>query len=129
MLCGERTVELAAHDAIYTVQLDAADRPVRCDAIPWTDRGRVPPRFVGQSKNLGGWNAVATTFKLERRSLGPVDGGGQYVLEISGAAVESERCESIVTTRVVRTDRNGREVQQFEVFRGRGIRDCGGGAG
>jgi hypothetical protein len=31
----------------------------------------------------------------------------------------------MVTTRLVRTDRNGREVQQVELFNGRGIRDCG----
>jgi hypothetical protein len=129
ILCGERTIQLAAYDAIYTVLLDGTVRPVKYSANPLTDRGHVPSQFVGQARNLGAWNAMATTLKSERVSLGTVDGGGQYVLEISGAAVESQPCASIVTTRVVRTDRNGREVQQFEVFRGRGIRDCGGGAG
>lgn len=126
ILCGERSVKLAAYDAIYTVQLDEMNRPVRNDAVPWTDRGHVPPEFVGHSPNLGAWNRVANTLKIDRVFLGPVDGGGQYLLEVSGTAIASERCASTVTTRVVRTDRNGREVQEVEIFRGRGIRDCGG---
>lgn len=118
--CGERSIRLAAYDAIYTVQLDEMNQPVRYDSVPWTDRGHVPPEFVGHFPNLGAWNQAATILKTDRISLGHVDGGGQYLLEISGKAIESERCASMVTTRVVRTDRNGRELQQLEIFRGRG---------
>ena len=68
---------------------------------------------------------MANALKIDRVVLGPVDGGGQYLLEVSGTAIASERCASTVTTRVVRTDRNGREVQKREIFRGRGIQECG----
>jgi hypothetical protein len=126
ILCSARSVRLAAYDAIYTVQLDEMNRPVRYDSVPWKDRAHIPPEFVGHSQNLGAWNRSASSLKTDRISLGSVDGGGQYLLEISGQAIESERCASMVTTRIVRTDRNGRQVQQLEIFRGRGIRDCGG---
>jgi len=80
---------------------------------------------AGHSQNLGAWNRVADTLKIERQSLGPVGGGGQYLLEMKGTVIASEPCASIVTTRILKTDRNGREVQEVELFRGRGIRDCG----
>lgn len=126
ILCGERSVRLAAYDAIYTIQLDETNRPVRYDSVPWSDRGHTPPEFVGHSFNLGAWNRSASRLETDHISLGSVDGGGQYLLEISGQAIESERCASMVTTRIIRTDRNGRRVQQLEIFRGRGIRECGG---
>jgi hypothetical protein len=126
ILCGEGSVRIAAYDAVYTVQLDEMNRPVSYESVPWMDRGHIPPEFVGHSQNLGAWNQAANTLTAERLSLGPADDGGQYLLEVSGKAIESERCESIVTSRLIRTDRNGREVQQLEIFRGRGVRDCGG---
>jgi hypothetical protein len=126
MLCGDRTVQLAAYDAIYTIQLDATNRPVRYDSSPWLDRGHTPPQFVGHSENLGAFNPAARILKLQRISLGPVNGRGQYLLEMNANAISSERCASIVTTtRIVRTDRNGREVQQFQLYQGQGVRECG----
>jgi len=62
--------------------------------------------------------------RTSRILLGSVDGGGQYLLEISGKVHESEPCWSTITTRIIKTDRNGRETQQVEIFRGRGVRDC-----
>src|SRR5947207_8419965 len=35
MLCRDRVVQLAAYDAIYTIELDAASRPVRYASTPW----------------------------------------------------------------------------------------------
>ena len=126
MTCGDRSVRIAAYDAIYTVQLDALVRPTRYDAVPWSAKGRVPAEFVGQSRNLGAWSQVANTLVTDRVVLGPNDDGGRYYLEIGGAAIASERCASMITSRVVRTDRNDHEVQQLELFRGRGVRSCGG---
>ena len=77
ILCAERTVRLAAYDAIYTVRLDATNRPVRYETSPWMDKQHTPPEFVGHSQNLGAWNQVANTLKIERQSLGPIAGGGQ----------------------------------------------------
>src|SRR5437667_7977882 len=37
ILCGERTVEIAAYDAIYSVRLDAAMRPSVYDPTPLPD--------------------------------------------------------------------------------------------
>ena len=88
MLCGDRTVQLA--DAIYTIQLDATNRPVRYDSSPWLDRGHTPPQFVGHSENLGAFNPAARTLKLRRISLGPVNGGGQYLLEMNANAISSD---------------------------------------
>ena len=124
--CGDRSVRLAAYDAIYTVVMDDMNRPVRYETTPWVDKGHVPPEFVGQFANLGGWSRAAGTLKTDRVPLGTVDRGGQYYLEIQGTEIAYERCASMVTARVIRTDRNGREVQQLEIFRGRGVRDCGG---
>jgi hypothetical protein len=126
ILCGEGSIRIAAYDAIYTVQLDERNRPVRYDSIPWTDRGHNPPEFVGHSLNLGAWNQVSTTLKTDRLLLGLAEDGGQFLLEVSGKAIESEACGSMVTSRVIKTDRNGREVEQLEIFHGRGIRECGG---
>ena len=125
IVCGERTVRLAAYDAIYTVHLDESGRPVRYDVVPWLDKGRAPPEFAGRSANLGAWNRVAETLRTDRIALGSVAGGGQYLLETKGTAIESEPCASMVTTRIVRTDRNGREVQEVQLFKGRGVRGCG----
>ena len=126
IVCDERAVRLAALDAVYTVHLDESGRPARYDSVPWADKGHMPPAFIGHAANLAGWNRVAQTLTTERVALGSVGGGGQYLLDTAGAAVASERCASTVTSRIVRTDRNGREVQALQLFQGRGIRDCRG---
>jgi len=125
ILCGERTVEIAAYDAIYSVRLDAAKRPIGYDTTPWADHQSTPPQFVGHSLNLGALSRAARDLKVQRESLGTVDGGGQYLLAISAVAIPSDRCSSMVTTRLVRTDRNGHQVQQLEIFRGRAVHECG----
>lgn len=125
ILCGEGTVQLAAYDAIYTVRLDASNRPIGYEAVPWEKHQNTPPQFVGHSLNLGSQSRTARDLKQRRETIGEAAGGGQYLLEITATPISSDPCSSMVTTRLVRTDRNGREVQQVELFNGRGIRDCG----
>ena len=126
MLCGDGMIQLAAFDSTYTIELDAMSRPMRYDSSPLLDRGHVPPQFVGQWRNLGASNVAVKDLKPVRIALGMVAGGGQYLLEMNANATSSGRCPRILTTtRIVRTDRNGREVQQFQIFRGPGIRECG----
>lgn len=125
MRCDARTVRLAAFDAVYTVRLDEANRPVGYSKVPFPATGRLPEKFVGPSPNLGGWSRVRSTLGTERVPLGSTRDGGQAHLVIRGTNDPSARCWSIVTTHVVRTDRNGRDVQQLEIFRGRGPRECG----
>ena len=126
MRCDDRTIQLAAHDTVYEVTLDAAGRPVRYESSPWPGRGRVPPQFVGQPRNLGIFNPAVTALKPLQITLGAAPEGGQYVLELTATTTSTERCAPVVTaSRVVRTDRGGRELGQFEIFRGRGSRECG----
>jgi hypothetical protein len=126
ILCDAHMVRLAGWDAIYSVQLDTTFRPIRYNLTPRSDPQHLPPEFVGASRNLGGFNRIANALKVDRVSLGSVNGGGQFLVEVKGAAVPSDRCASTVISRIVRTDRSGREIQELEVFRGRGFGDCGG---
>ena len=127
MLCHDRSIQLAAYDAIYTIDLDATTRPVRYASTPWPQRGQVPPEFVGQSRNLGSSNAAVGTLKPVRIALlEAFAAGGPYLLDMNATATSAQRCPPILTTtRLIRTDRNGREVEGFQIFRGPGIRACG----
>lgn len=125
ILCGERDIQIAAYDTIYTVRLDSAGRPVSYDSVPWTGPQNMPPQFVAQSLNLGGWSRPARNLKEQRELLATASNGGRYVLEITAVPVATNQCWSMVTSRIVRTDRNGREIQHVDVFRGRGVRECG----
>ena len=127
MLCSDRAIQLAAYDAIYTIELDTTSRPVRYASTSWPNPGyQVPPQFVSQSRNLGSLNDAVAALKPVRIVLGTVPGGGQFLLEMTANPISSERCPGIMTTtRVVRTNSNGREVQEFRIFRGPGIRACG----
>jgi len=124
MICGERTVRLAAFNAFYTVQLDERKQPQRVDTEP-RGKGDPLPMEFGVARNLGAWNSAAAKLGTDRVSLGATDDGGRYLLEISGSAVPRERCAAAITTRLVRTDRNGREVQHLRIFQGRRPRECG----
>jgi hypothetical protein len=126
MRCGDRAIRLAAYDAIYTVELDKNDRPTRYTSSPWLDRGHTPPEFVGQSSNLGAHNLAAATSTPHRISLGSVSGGDRYVLEMTARALSSERCPRIETaSKIVRLNFAGVEIQQYQIYRGDGIRECG----
>src|SRR4029453_14438490 len=37
IICADRAIRILAYDAIYTVRLDATDRPVGFSTVPWTD--------------------------------------------------------------------------------------------
>lgn len=127
MLCGDRVIQILAFDAVYEVTLDTAARPVGYTLTPRLDRGVVPPRFIGSSNNLGMFNAAVRARQAVNIKLGPAPGGGEYLLEMTTDAGSTARCISsvITTTRVVRTDREGREMAQFQIFRGQGVQECG----
>ena len=125
IVCGERDIQIAAYDAIYTVRLDSTGRPVSYDSVPWTDHPNMPPQFIARSLNLGEWSLPARYLKEQRELLATASDGGRYVLEITAAPVAANQCLSMVTSRIVRTDRNGHEIQHVDVFRGRGVRECG----
>jgi hypothetical protein len=62
---------------------------------------------------------------LQRVALGMKE-GGQNLLEMTGQRIPSERCRTALTTRIVETDRNGREIRERIIFQGRGTHDGGG---
>ena len=126
MLCGDRSIQMFGWDAIYTIELDASSGPVRYDSTPWFDRGRLPPQFRDESRNLGKLNPSAASLNPVRVLLRAVADGGQDLLEMSSNTTSSEPCaELMMTTRVVRIDPEGREIQQLQIFQGRRNRECG----
>jgi hypothetical protein len=124
MRCDEQLIELVAWDAVYTVHLDSTNRAVRYDRTPRDSMQPISARF-GTGENLGAWNRTANNLKTERVPLATLSGGRKLQLQISGRRIASERCWSMVTTHVVRTDRNGRDVERRQIFRGRASRECG----
>ena len=123
--CGERSIKLAAFHALHTVTLDETRRPVAHDSAPWTDHTRRTAEFLVSTPNLAAWSRTLAKLSVERTALGAAYGGGQYHLEIRASDVKEKKCTSMVVSRVVRTDRNGREVEQLQTFRGMVPRECG----
>ena len=123
--CGEGWIDVAAFTAIYHVTLDGNTRPLRFEVRPFAEGQKVPPEFFPQL-NLGTLSRAGQDLKLQRISLGMKEGGGQYLLEMTGQLIPAERCRTALTTRIVETDRNGREISERLIFQGRGTRDCGG---
>ena len=123
--CGEGWVDVAAFTAIYHVTLDANTRPTRYEMRPFAEGQKVPQEFFPQL-NLGTLSRAGPELKPQRVSLGMKADGGQYFLEMTGQLIPSERCRTALTSRVVETDRNGREIHERIIFKGRGTRDCGG---
>ena len=66
--------------------------------------------------------------KPVRTSLGVKPIGGESTsFEVIAKAIEPVKpCEVSVTSRIVETDRDGREVSPHIIFQGRGHRGCGG---
>jgi hypothetical protein len=126
ILCNQRTVQLAALNAIYTVELDSALRPVRYAMAPWADRQHTPPQFVGHEQNLGAWSRPVGTLAVERVLLTKNAAGHEFLLEITPTASTTERCVVEITTRVLELSATGQTVRERVVFRGRGYRECGG---
>jgi hypothetical protein len=123
--CGEGWVDVAAFTAIYRVTLDETAKPTRYAVRPLAEGQKTPPDF-GPQRNLGMFSRGAEDPKPARVSLGMKTDGGQYFLEMTGHVIPSERCRTALTTRVVETDRNGREIRERPIFQGSGRRECGG---
>lgn len=123
--CGDGWIEVASFTAIYRVTLDDSIRPIRYDVRPFATGQKVPPEFYPQ-RNLGMLSPARAHGKFERVSLGGRDGGGHVFLEMAGYDVPNERCRVELKTRVVETDRNGREIRDRVIYQAREHRECGG---
>jgi hypothetical protein len=121
--CGDGWIEVASFTAIYRVMLDKQQRPGRYEIKQFATGQKLPPEFYPQ-RNLGMLSSARG--KTERVSLAVRDGGGQVFLEMSGVDVPSEKCRVDLKSRVVETDRNGREVRERVLYQARGSRECGG---
>jgi len=124
ILCGEHQVLLSAYDAIYTVRLDSRNLPIEYQTAPWADHQNTPAIFIGQSLNLGAWARTGSIAGVQRNTVGTGGDGGRYFLEIDIQNAETADCSRTIKTRLVHTDRNGRETQQLEIFSGRSARGC-----
>ena len=126
--CGDGWIEVASFTAVYRVTLDNTGRPVRYEVHEFAVGQKVPSEFYPQ-RNLGMLSPARARGKLERVSLGVRDGGGRLFLEMAGHDVPGEKCRVDLRSRVVETDRNGREVRDRVLYQAREHRDCGGGLG
>jgi|SRR6516165_4345482 hypothetical protein len=124
ILCRDHQVLLSAHDAIYAVRLDSRNVPIEYQTTPWADHQNMPAIFIGQSLNLGEWARTRSSGGVQRSTLGTGGDGGHYFLEFDTDTAQSTDCRRPTKTRLVRTDRNGREIQQFEIFSGLTARGC-----
>lgn len=121
ILCEDQAVKLAAYDAIYTVHLNAGFQPTGYEVTPWADHQHTPPEFVGRWLNLGGWARPEHGF--QRQLVGTVNGGNiRYYLVIRETQVS--QCQWRIESRLVRTDRNDRELQNSEIFNAISQRAC-----
>ena len=123
MRCDARSIELLAFDAVHVVELDAR-RPARYVTKPDPRRvGTVPPEWVNQSQNLGGWSRVLRTLETERELLEKDARGSTYFLEMTPTQIA--RCTLEVRSRVVQVDASGREVNARLLSEVKAFRDCG----
>ena len=129
MLCGEGWIDVASFTAVYRVTLDKNDRPERYELRGSLEGQPIPQPFImSQYQNLGSFVGGRAYLKPIRTSLGGKPLGGEYILEVAATAIEPvKQCEVSITSRIVETDRAGREISQRIIFQGRGHRECGGG--
>ena len=127
MRCGEGWIDVASFTAIYHVTLDERVRPVRYAVQPFPEGQKIPQEFIlTQAQNLGASSGGRTYLKPLRVRLSAKERGGAYLLEIIAKANPPlERCELAVTSRLVETDSNGKEVNARIIFQGLGHRECG----
>jgi hypothetical protein len=127
MQCGEAWIDVAAFAGIYHVTLDESSRPVRYEVQPFPDGQKIPQVFVvSQLQNLGAESGGRAYVKPVRVRLSATERRGEYVLEITAKAIPPlKKCELAVTSRIVETDRDGREVGARIIYQGRGYRECG----
>ena len=127
MQCGEGWIDVASFTAIYRVTLDESDRPVRYAVQAFPDGQKIPQEFIlSQVQNLGAESGGRAYLKPVRVRLTAKERGGAYLLEIIARAIPPlEKCELRITSRLVETNRGGREVNARVIFQGLGHRECG----
>jgi len=127
MQCGEAWIDVAAFTAIYHVTLDENHRPVRYEVRPFADGQTIPQAFfASQLQNLGADGAARAYLKPVRDRLSASGLGGEYLLEITAKAITPlKKCEFAITSRIVETNRDGREIGARIIFQGRGHGECG----
>jgi hypothetical protein len=127
MQCGEGWIDVASFTAIYHVTLDESGRPVRYAVQPFADGQKIPQAFIlSQVQNLGASSGGRAYLKPVRVHLSAKERGGAYLLDIVAKAIPPlEKCELDITSRLVETDRDGREVNARIIFQGLGHRECG----
>ena len=127
MRCGEGWIDVAAFTNVYRVTLDENSRPVGYEVRPFPDGQKIPQEFIlSQIQNLGASSGGRAYLKPVRVRLSASERGGAYLLEIIAKAIPPlKRCELAITSRIVETDRNGREINARIIFQGRGYRECG----
>jgi hypothetical protein len=127
MQCGEGWIDVAAFTGLYHVTLDENNRPVRSELQPFPDGEKIPQTFIlSQLQNLGASSGGRAYLKPVRVRLSAKEPGAGYLLEITAKAIPPlKKCELTITSRIVETDRNGREISARVIFQGRGYRECG----
>jgi hypothetical protein len=127
MQCGEAWIDVAAFTGIYHVTLDENHRPIRYEVQSLADGQKIPQEFVlSQLQNLAAEGAARAYLKPVRARLSAKERGGEYLLEVNAKVIPPlKKCELAVTSRIVETDRDGREISARIIFQGRGHRECG----
>ncbi len=125
--CGDAWIDVAAFTAIYHVTLDESHRPIRYEVQPFPDGQTMPQTFFpSQLQNLGGEGAARAYLKPVRARLSATGRGGEYLLDITAKVIPPlKKCELAITSRIVETDHDGREISARIIFQGRGYRECG----
>jgi len=125
LVCGDRSVRLAAWEAVYTVGLGDDLRPTGYVREPLPEAGRIPVEFTSRrTRNLGSLSRVRATLQPERTPLLEV-GGRRFVLETTAIPEETTRCSTELVTRLVEIDSDDRAGRTLELFRGQVARECG----
>jgi hypothetical protein len=125
MRCGEGWVDVAAFTMVHRIILDVNGRPVRYETrrLPGGSRGLSEFPFT---PNLARLSRAAANLEAEQVVLGETDRGSRYLLVITAKVVPpAARCRTSITTRIVETDRNGKELRARVIFQGEGTRECG----
>ena len=125
MECSDGWVDVTAFDRVYRILLDGTTRPVRYETRPLSTAPASRPAIPRMS-NLATLSRAAGTLMPERVALGATNRGTNYELVITAAIIPpAEQCRTAIMTRVVETDRSGRELGSRIVFKGEGRRECG----
>lgn len=117
LLCGEKTVQVWAFDALYTVYLDQSRWPVRYDSIRSGDGQR--PIFTGRRQSsLGGFGFTIKGLATQRKPLMKDASGHEFVIEIGPKPTGSDRCHPEITTRLLELSASGKTLRERVLYRG-----------